>query len=220
MIGNLKPAWVIRKINLKPNIMSERGSIPPDDGNIIILIIRSLLTHYISNKGILVFEKFFFKRPKHQIPLLPSFPEKCAIVIIVEKDDGKITSIGTNFFPQMALIDAIENVCKQFVYDMNDDGCVSKNKLNSIKIGILIYTNLERISGPIRHQNDRVIGNTGLVVRGDKLLIGSSGTVLKMVEEVGNIMPDLNMIFKTALAKTCINAGLPQDSWASKDKTD
>jgi len=43
---------------------------------------------------------------------------------------------------------------------------------------------------------------------------------LKMVEEVGNFMPDLNMIFKTALAKTCINAGLPQDSWASKDKTD
>jgi len=41
-----------------------------------------------------------------------------------------------------------------------------------------------------------------------------------MVEEVGNFMPDLNMIFKTALAKTCINAGLPQDSWASKDKTD
>ena len=64
----------------------------------------------------------------------------------------------------------------------------------------------------------KVAESQGLFVRGEKIVISEqSKQSFRVSGLTGSYLPNLNMDLKAALTQTCVNAGLPPDSWSTQD---
>lgn len=213
ILENLNPAWVSRKIDIHHNnVIESHNLLSGDNVNLISHATRSLLEYYISNKWTL------FKKPKPQHNLTPLFLEKGAIDIIIGKNDKHVVSMGTHFFPEKSLVNALDEACEQIIYNNPHPIAAKKETLNSIKLGFVLYSKLSQLDvNSIIKSQYRLAGDEGLFVRGEKNVVGSSGTSFRISGLSGSYMPKLNMNLEAALAQVCINGALPQDLWSSQD---